>query len=645
MNNNLPYWKRLLAERGILQAALDVHWDANGKYWCYPVLNLQGEQMNVIRKKSFDSSSDYKYLWEPKDAERPIYYTLPGLTEAIEKANGRLFWSSGEPDTLTYRAAKALNVLSVFGEKNTPDTLADDLKSLGVRSVEMYPDLDKEGYKCAARIKALLENSGIALFVYKLPGEFGSKYDINKLWQDVGFDYNKFWNTLDQCPRLELPEYTLPQLPPQREFDLENSGDLPQEVYDQIESRLGVRGYKANGYSYPVRCPLHDDTNPSAGWHRDKHILKCMVCHSDSEWALAKQVAEALGIAYRSNYPPSRAKSGHSTPPRTKSSAPRKTVYSYPEASDVAKARLFGDEEAKPALPIVWRNVAKFGGFARLIQSKKMVAIAGDSGDGKTAAMETQVDQWRRLGFSGWVWSPEWGIDELVYRTVQRMGGPSLEQIVLHLTWKALHKKGVHPDSNFGQQLKPEALALWDRLDAQIRKWLGRVYFIDKPGVNITNLHTAVREMVNECAVQGIVLHWGMADYAQLLDAQGNDNERTKRVIGGLKDCTIEMDLVTLVGSQVTKQAGAAALQGIKNGKHAMLNARSDAFNLQLMFSRHLDEKGEKTKFASVGVSKNNMGSEGVTALELDTRLMIWKDCVVENVNLNQQPINLPHPF
>lgn len=76
-------------------------------------------------------------------------------------------------------------------------------------------------------------------------------------------------------------------------------------LYSAIERALGVTGYRANGWSTPVRCPVHahehDDTEPAAHWHRDKHIFKCFKCEARGEpgYRLAKNIAGYMGIEVR----------------------------------------------------------------------------------------------------------------------------------------------------------------------------------------------------------------------------------------------------------------------------------------------------------------------------------------------------------
>lgn len=641
---SLPHWQKLLSDRGILKAALEAGWQQDGEFWCYPLYNLDGTESGQYRYKAMDSTSKTKYRWSESNGEpRPSYYLLPGLVESIQAANGRLILSSGEPDTLAFRAAQAQNVSNFFGENNIPETLEWDLQTLGVKSIELYPDLDKAGFKWAADIKAACPN--LDVHVYKLPGEFGSKYDINKLWIETGFNYNRFWITLDDCLKLDVSEYATPQLPRQQELSYEKSnGSLPPELITEIERKLGVVKYKKNGYSEPVRCPFHDDTNPSAGWHVSKHILKCMVCHGQNEYALAIEVAEALGISYRQNLPPSGAKARVLKDAPKRSNSPRKEIYSFAEAGDLAQKALTDPGASQAALPMKWANISQFGGMARLIQPRKMVAIVGDTGDGKTAFMETLVDFWLSLGFSGIVESKEWSTSEHVYRAVQRHGGATLSEIVAHLTYKDLAERGVAHDKNYGTDMGEFKYKQWESIKNKLVRRPGKLYYVDRVGNDVLGLTKKIEDQISVCKAQGETISFIGVDYLQLLAAEGsNEYSRTSMALNILKDMTGTYDLVTLIGSQIVKEAGKSASFGGKNTLHVMQNARADVFNLVILLARALDEHGKKSLFADTRLLKNSLGDTGDTKLELDPTRMIWKDCIVSTRNVNDPaPIHIP---
>lgn len=72
---------------------------------------------------------------------------------------------------------------------------------------------------------------------------------------------------------------------------------LPQRFVEDVEARLGIQGYKENGWSLPIRCPFkaheHDDAAPATHWHETSKCLKCFKC--GQTWN-AKDTGAQLGI-------------------------------------------------------------------------------------------------------------------------------------------------------------------------------------------------------------------------------------------------------------------------------------------------------------------------------------------------------------
>jgi hypothetical protein len=73
-----------------------------------------------------------------------------------------------------------------------------------------------------------------------------------------------------------------------------------EDVSSEIEYRLGVTEYDANGYSNPVYCPVHNDKHRSASWNRDYKALKCQAgCTTHGfkpGWVSEIDTAAALGL-------------------------------------------------------------------------------------------------------------------------------------------------------------------------------------------------------------------------------------------------------------------------------------------------------------------------------------------------------------
>lgn len=150
----------------------------------YPTFGMGGGQAH--RHKFIDGQKP-KYKWDGRtDQSLFKYYSAGGMKKAIEEAGGLLYWLSGEPDVWTwFETGNGYNATCCFGEGSVPDSVADDLKVMGVKSVIMYPDLDKPGMEAAWKLRDRLVDSGIMFMAYRLPGDMGSKRDLNQIWQDI----------------------------------------------------------------------------------------------------------------------------------------------------------------------------------------------------------------------------------------------------------------------------------------------------------------------------------------------------------------------------------------------------------------------------------------------------------------------------
>lgn len=629
-----PQWEQLLANRGILGAAKQFGWRPDGAGWSYPVYDEKGQHLvigePVRRWKAFDSSANPKYNWYPaglKDS-RPRYYLLPGTLDAIKRGMGSVILASGEPDVLAYRSAGAENVLCWFGEGQTPATLAADLLSWGVRFVECAPDRDQAGLNWAQHIVNAIADKGIGWRIYELPMPLGSKYDINKLWIDCKFDPDCFWEMFITCNELEIKPVELKPEPLPLIKDDKGERDYPIEFYAAIERALNVEGYKDDGFSKPVRCPLHNDEHASAGWHREKHILHCFVCHGNGEWALAKDVAAKLNIRPESFFTQKPKPSATVKPTAPKQSAGKPTLLrTWDEGTDRLTAQLDGDVPIFDPLPLPFASLRALGGFAKHTGPGKMIAIIADTGHGKTSWIETVVDSWRRAGFNGVLWGPEWSFSEYVQRAVQRNGGPTYDAMEDHKAYLSEQKRGVPEDKRVGKLLTTDQRSSYNDCAARMKTWPGKLIFIEKMSIPIDAVIANMVESANVYKANGNRLAFAVLDYAQLVTATGpSEIERMNHIINTFKRFVVDHQLIGIVGSQMTKSDGRAISGGAKGDLHSMVNGRTDAFNLGLAISRPTLEDGSVSSQATCRVVKNSNGATRDVNLWLNTDRMSWHD-------------------
>lgn len=605
---NLLHWQQLLSDRGILAPALEAGWQPNGTGWLYPV--TEG-----LRWKAFDSSHKPKYLWKEGNATTSKYYLLDGALEAIQET-GEVYIASGEPDVLTYRAAGILNTLSFFGEGNIPVTLAEDFAEMGITSVTYYIDRDRAGEKSARKVLALLDGKGFTVQIARVPDVLGDKGDINKLWQYCEFDEAKFASLLGDCPWIDLPPEQQPELPTVY-------NDLPDGFYAAIEQALHVEAYKSDGWSKPIACVLahheHDAQRPAAAWHKDKKIYCCFKC-GETE-VLAKDIGSVLGIDWREYMPKQPARKAKPVVQGSKGTA------SWNQATDRVVDELFGNVDAsiREPLPIPFASLVAMGGLAKMMPPRKMMAIVGDSGDGKSSLIETIVDYWRRLGFSGILFGPEWSKEEVVYRAIQRQGGPTYMQVMEHKAWYAAYKRGIPANNRPGKPLSQELSDLGVTIAEQIRSWPGKLWFVEKMSITVDELMVQMTEIITTAQLQAEFIAFAVVDYAQLLRS-GGGVAGTDTALSDFKTFCVDNDLVGVVASQVPKETGKAMMKGDRMTHHAMQFARSDYFNLMLTINRELNEAGEKSPNAMIYVAKNSLGKNGEVRLVFDEKRLLWTD-------------------
>lgn len=313
-----PVWQQKLIDRGIWEQAKALRWELQSYShkgqplpgWTYPIFDSSGKII-ARRWKALDSSTTPKYVWIKGSNGTAPYYMAPDLAEAIRAAGGLCYLAAGEIDLLTYHAAGIRNVLSWFGEGNVPGALAKDLADMGVTWTVYAPDLDDAGRTSAVKVRAALRGSNIGYEFKLLPSDLGNGGDTNDLWQSptIGFDAIKFAEVLARLPELPLPEMV--DKPARSANGEGNQAEDNPDYYRAIEQALGLssedykKGGQGEGWSKAIACPIkshqNDNSNPSATWHKDKHILRCFKC---GQTFLAKEVAAAKNIRWTDYHQP-----------------------------------------------------------------------------------------------------------------------------------------------------------------------------------------------------------------------------------------------------------------------------------------------------------------------------------------------------
>jgi hypothetical protein len=302
-----------LARRGICPGAIDRGGiRAHGRGWIYPITPGYAE----YRFKRYPDRKGAKYFWCDADGHKgnqpdplPLYDPLGDLTRHIAAADGVVILAAGEPDVWACWSADIFNVTcTLTGEGVIPPTLIDNLRAAGATTVRVYPDCDDAGLKHAEKLRAAFAGSGIALEIYGLPFEHGSKSDINTLLLKVGADQLRA--ALYACDPLPLPDPS----PYDAYHNQSERKTAPPSAYADLYERWcievveaaavatwGIAPPNGNGWSRRnFRSPVRDDgQNPDCSWSYSAHGF---YDHAAGQFYTAEQCAELLNVQSWDDY-------------------------------------------------------------------------------------------------------------------------------------------------------------------------------------------------------------------------------------------------------------------------------------------------------------------------------------------------------
>lgn len=303
----VPYWRALLAERGLSPATIEHFAIApRGDGWQYPV----HPALDARRWKAFDSTATPKYLWLPHKPDTIRLYDVDGrLGDAVALAGGILWLASGEPDVWALWEGGLRNATCLFdGEtRRMPPWFAPELARLGVRVLHLAPDRDRAGMRFVIQVSRAVSHTSIRVIMHQLPFPPRSKGDIGRLLVRVGGA--RLRTTLEGLPACEAmfepfppdeqPAFVQRPLP-----HLSTGRDALYEAWCvEVVEPAAVRAWDisppdARGFSKNFRCPFHDDRHPSAGWSYETHGIHCFACGYHD----AREVAGRLGVPSWESY-------------------------------------------------------------------------------------------------------------------------------------------------------------------------------------------------------------------------------------------------------------------------------------------------------------------------------------------------------
>jgi len=632
----------LLQARGILDMARSAGWTAHEHLgragWSFPIFNINGNRYPNLKWKSADGDAP-KCAWLPGKPDGAKYYFLPGTLSEIANRHGGAYLASGEPDVLAFQAAGIKNVFCwLDGENSIPDTLISNLLAMNVGMLTYYPDRDQTGLQAAHKLAGIMRDADLTLVLYQLPGDVGSKYDINKLWQDCQFDAAEFRRRLDACPEIDPVDLYLYARAPKVEGGA-TKVDADYKAWRkawtaEIIQAMGTPALVEQGRNR-WHCPMpgHPDTHASFRFSDNKSpgflwpVCSCGIQDDKQAW---DTLAELKGVDSWADYKKARAaEQGYSQ----QVVKPHTTPLVIPNSTDqIAPAPRWVDSHAiyvnlranllnpapvnsLPPIPFPFKVFHPYGGYAKFMRHGKLTAITGVSGGLKTTLARSFTQVLNEWGHDVIWWGPEWTPEEYGEADLQRAGGLDLDQQDTLALWKEAECMG--PDAvrklsaEFGLTRPTESevqrsVAVIDSL----LKVPGYTYYIPDMAMPLMEVLKLVREITTSKRREGRTVSMFVLDYLQLINQPGEQDWKWgERVIGAVKTelSPLYSGLCGIITAQTRKGDAEQVWNGTGEVNQSSGQGFSDQkFNLYLAITPEFDEMKRPSGILKVKIAKNS---------------------------------------
>jgi hypothetical protein len=431
--------------------------------------------------------------------------------------------------------------------------------------------------------------------------------------------------------------------------DLRYDDNLNPRVLDALRTHFQNQDkVTKRGDWLDCRCPnpAHEDKEASFGYNIVTGAGNCFYCTNVT--FNAKTLCEMVGVDVKALGGLCEAKgvptngTGHlsrpaETPPKPEPKAqvelPQSLIYitdrqAQRQLTDV----IDGVTIAKhPPLPMPLNFLKRHG--IRVLTPGRLCYFATVSGGGKTQMMELIVDRMLERGNDVIIRSDEWisretYAQDMIARRIQRYGGPTYDQIALHILWEHeehLHMKwlakepgGVNIPRNQreGVQFTPRQYEIYKRIEAKVNALPGQAIFLLEQGVSVEKMIVNIEYAYLEAVHQGRKPMAFFLDYAQLVWMENETNGKIwiEDAMTKIKDMCGKLGLVGFVFSQLNQNATDQVRDG-KKFSPTMMNWLSERqCNLLVMWLVERDEQG-KYEVEHKSVTNNNTGMTAIVPL------------------------------
>lgn len=430
--------------------------------------------------------------------------------------------------------------------------------------------------------------------------------------------------------------------PPTVRFQ-ERSTDLNPMLLAAVERHFTSQEHKVHGNWINTSCPnasqhKRGDKVFSFGYSTEYacgHCFRCGVMNLKSILAFIGIDANDYGGFYEKSDPPIMLATGW--PTRSHSSAPVQPQVVTPLKVVKRSSRLTAYVERvhdydspRENAPVIFplKVMHKFGGMAKIGRRGKLIGIVGISGGGKTSLLETMVDGYLNYNTPVLVWSPEWSPDEFVERSVQRYGGPSMEDMYFHDLFVQELQRGVK--NGFGIEMNAAKKAATSESVGILRGWESEVGYVDEPFLNARQFQSCI-----ESTLAGLDFKPGVMvfDYVQLLHAMEENSDLTMyNMLMKIKAVCSAFQLQGVLATQVTKESTRGQAGGKLLDSLAARFVNDDAFNLFITINPDIDKTtGDFQPSSVLKVAKNSFGKKGQVRVPTNWERLSYGD--VEHPN------------
>jgi len=290
-----------------------------------------------------------------------------------------------------------------------------------------------------------------------------------------------------------------------------------------------------------------------------------------------------------------------------------------------------------PPFEFPYKAIHQFGGFAHYSWRKKVVYILSGPGFGKTMFAEGLASTLNQNGL-GVVWhGPEWSPEEMVYRAIQRYGGPTISDVAAAKIWRYHEAKGIPTAKRGGRRMSPELMSLAVGSLNDMLNWPGKTYYIPDADMALSGFVEAMIQTIAFARAEGQDVAAVFLDYLQLFEQFGavGDSSWGERLAGIFKAIGIQTDVTTFLLVQPKKDESERVRNALRDGRElqdVMFDANSGHYltdrkcNLFITLNPEFSAMGKPTGNGRVAVVKNSGGECGSVKVQIDFPHLFYFD-------------------